>query len=118
MRNVWTHSLFLIAAAASLTAADPRWKDKAAAQWTEEDAKQVLAKSPWSVEVRAIVTRRLTEEQLRDGGQMGQPTGVGNEGVDPEGSGPKVSLNVLTGAGGDDRSLRSLPRGVALKLRW
>src|ERR1035438_7944811 len=34
---------------------------------------------------------------------MGQPQGVGNEGVDPKGSGEKVSLNVFTGPGGDDR---------------
>ncbi len=117
MRTVWTHSCCLMAVAAALTAAAP-WPDKPPAQWTEEDARNVLAKSPWSLEVSAVVTRRLTEEQLREGGQMGQPTGVGNEGVDPAGSGPKVSLNVFAGAGGDDRSLRSLPRGLALKLRW
>ena len=49
---------------------------------------------------------------------MGQPRGVGNEGVDPKGSGEKVSLNVFTGPGGDDRSARSLPRPITLKLRW
>jgi hypothetical protein len=49
---------------------------------------------------------------------MGQPTGGGNEGVDPKGSGPKVSPNVFSGAGGDDRSLRSLPQGITLRLRW
>src|ERR1035438_6919717 len=53
-----------------------------------------------------------------EGGQMGQPQGVGNEGVDPKGSGEKVSLNVFTGPGGDDRSARSLPRPITLKLRW
>jgi hypothetical protein len=118
MRKVWMQSVCLIGAAASLTAADAVWRSKPAAQWTEEDARQVLTKSPWSKEVRAVVTRRLTEEQLREGGQMGQPSGVGNEGVDPKGSGPKVSLNVFSGEGGDDRSPRSLPQGIALKLRW
>ena len=39
---------------------------------------------------------------------MGQPRGVGNEDVDPKGSGPTVSPNILSGRGGDDRSLRSL----------
>jgi hypothetical protein len=43
---------------------------------------------------------------------------IGNENVDPKGSGPTVSLNVFTGPGGDDRSLRSLPQPVTLKLRW
>jgi hypothetical protein len=118
MRNVWMQSVWMIAAAATLTAADPVWKSKPSAQWNEEDARQILAKSPWAKEVSAVVTRRLTEEQLREGGQMGQPLGVGNEGVDPKGSGPTVSLNVFSGAGGDDRSPRSLPQPIALKLRW
>jgi hypothetical protein len=49
---------------------------------------------------------------------MGQPRGVGNEGVDPKGSGPKVSPNVFTGAGGYDRSPRSIPGVITLQLRW
>ncbi len=118
MRNFLVQSLCLVAAAAHLMAADPVWKSKPAAQWTEEDAKQVLAASPWAKEIRAVITRRLTEDQLREGGQMGQPRGVGNEGVDPKGSGPKVSPNVFSGPGGDDRSLRSLPQPITLKLRW
>jgi hypothetical protein len=108
----------MIALAASLLAADPIWNTKRASEWTDADARQVLAASPWSKEIAATVTRRLTEDQLREGGQMGQPRGVGNDGVDLPGSGPRVSLNVLTGAGGEDRSARSLPRGLALKLRW
>jgi len=118
MRNFHVQWLCLVVAAAHLVAADPVWKSKPAAEWTEEDARQVLAKSPWSKEIRATITRRLTEEQLREGGQMGQPRGIGNEGVDPKGSGPKVSPNVFEGPGGDDRSARSLPQPIALKLRW
>ena len=118
MRNFPVLSLFLVMTVARLMAVDPVWKSKPAAQWTEDDARQVLAKSPWAREISAVVTRRLTEDQLRDGGQMGQPTGVGNEGVDPKGSGPKVSPNIFTGAGGDDRSLRSLPQGITLRLVW
>jgi hypothetical protein len=118
MRNLLGQSLFLLGAAALLAAADPAWKSKAPAQWTEGDAKQLLAASPWAKEIRAVITRRLTEDQLREGGQMGQPRGVGNEGVDPKGSGPKVSPNVLSGPGGDDRSTRSLPQSITLRLRW
>jgi hypothetical protein len=118
MRCVLFQSLGVIATATLLTAADPIWKSKAAAVWTEEDAKQVLAASPWVREIRATVTRRLTEDQLREGGQIGQPQGVGNERVDPKGSGPQVSPNVLAGRGGDDRSPRSLPQPITLKLRW
>jgi len=101
-----------------LGAADGVWHSKPPAQWTEEDARQVLAQSPWAREVKAVVTRRLTEDQLREGGQLGQPRGVGNEGVDPKDAGPKVSANVFTGPGGDDRSSRSRPHAVTLRLRW
>jgi hypothetical protein len=104
MRNF----LYLAITVTCLLAADPVWRSKPAAEWTEEDAQQVLAKSPWAKEVRATITRRLTEDQLREGGQMGQPRTIGNEGVDPKGSGPKTSLN----------GTPSLPRPITLLLRW
>jgi hypothetical protein len=119
MRNVWRQTAGLIVAAASLTAAaDPVWKSKPAAQWTEEDALQVLNTSPWVKQVTAVVTRRLTEEQLREAGRMGQPDDIGNRGVDPNGSGPTVSANIFTGRGDNDRSPRSRPQPIVLKLRW
>jgi hypothetical protein len=118
MRSLPVQSFCLIVAAAGLMAADPVWISKPPAQWTEEDAKQILTASPWVKENRATITRRLTEDQLREGGQMGQPLGVGNEGVDAKGSGPKLSPNVFAGPGGDDRSARSLPQPITLKLRW
>src|SRR5271169_746151 len=118
MRNFPVQSICLAVAAAHLMAAGPVWTSKPAAQWTEEEAKQILAASPWVKENRATITRRLTEDQLREAGQMGQPRGIGNEGVDAKGSGPKVSPNVFSGAGGDDRSARSLPQSITLKLRW
>ena len=97
MRTYLRHSICLIATAAALVAADPVWSAKPVTQWTDQDVQQVLAASPWVKEVKAVVTRRLSEDQLREAGQMGQPTGVGNEFVDPKGSGPKVSANILTG---------------------
>ena len=118
MRKVLVQFICLGVAATNLLAADPVWKTKPAAEWTEEDAKVVLSASPWAKDISATITRRLTEDQLREGGQMGQPRGVGNEGVDPKGSGPTVSPNILAGPGGDDRSLRSLARPIHLKLRW
>jgi len=118
MRSFAMQPVCLLAAAACLMAADPVWKSKPAAQWTEEDAKQILVRSPWARENRATITRRLTEDQLREAGQMGQPRGLGNEGIDPKGSGEKVSPNIFTGPGGDDRSPRSLPRPMTLQVRW
>jgi hypothetical protein len=49
---------------------------------------------------------------------MGQPQGVGYDGIDPKGSGPTVSPNVFTGPGGDDHGTRAVARPISLKLRW
>jgi hypothetical protein len=118
MRSFAMEPVCLMAAAVILMGSDAAWKNKPANQWTEEDARQILDRSPWVRENRATITRRLTEDQLREGGQMGQPRGIGNEGVDAKGSGPKVSPNVFSGPGGDDRSPRSLPRPMTLQVRW
>jgi hypothetical protein len=106
---------------APLTAGDSVWIAKQPSQWTAEDANLVLSSSPWAHQTGAVITRRLTEEQLREGGRLGQPTGVGNAGVDPKDSEYKISpemLNVFTGRGGDDRSLRSRAQALTLRLRW
>jgi hypothetical protein len=106
---------------APLIAEDAGWIGKQPSQWTMEDARQVLAASPWAHNTGAVVTRRLTEEQIREGGGMGQPTGVGNAGVDPKGSGYPITpemLNVFTGRGGDDRSQRSRAQALTLRLCW
>ena len=118
MSKLLIHSLWWTAAAVVLMAETPVWISKPAAQWTEDDARLILASSPWAKETRAVVSRRVTEDQLREGGQLGQPRGVGYDGVDPKGSGPKVSPNIFAGPGGDDRSPRSLPQPITLKLRW
>jgi hypothetical protein len=116
MRNL--QLLGLIAGAPSLLAQVPVWKSKPVAEWTEEDTKQVLGRSPWARVITAVVTRRLTEDQLREAGQMGQPQGVGNEGVDPKGSGPKVSPNIFVGPGGADHGTRAIGQPITLRLRW
>jgi hypothetical protein len=118
MLNLLLQSLWLAIAVACLMAADPVWISKPAAQWTEQDARLVLNASPWAKEISAVITRRLTEDQLREAGQMGQPHGIGNDGIDPRGSGPKVSPNVFLGPAGDDRSPRSRAQSIKLKLRW
>jgi len=42
-----------------LLAADPPWKAKPVADWTVEDARQILTDSPWAKNVTAMLTRRL-----------------------------------------------------------
>lgn len=106
---------------ALLIAEDTGWFGKQPSEWTEADAQQLLSSSPWAHNTGAVVTRRLTEEQLREGGQLGQPQTVGNAGVDPKGSEYKISpemLNVFTGRGGDDRSQRSRAQALTLRLCW
>ncbi len=65
-----------------LLAADPDWNTKTIADWSETDAHQVLENSPWAKVVVAGIARRRSEDELREGGQMGQPKGVGYDGVE------------------------------------
>ena len=108
-------------AAVTLVAADPPWKTRPAAEWSEADARLVLESSPWAREIRAGVARRLSEDELRDGGKMGQPKGLGYDVVDPKDSGPKLPTKpsdlVLPGPN-NGRSIRSNVQGITLRLRW
>jgi hypothetical protein len=62
---------------------DPPWKSKPAAQWTEEDAKQVLADSPWVKHFTPQRLRDLSPDERRNGGNMeaGVGKGVGLAGI-------------------------------------
>jgi len=64
-----------------LLAADPAWRTKPIQSWTEEDAKQVLTESPWAKSSQADVNRLQTEDQRREGGNMGEAHGVGYDGL-------------------------------------
>jgi hypothetical protein len=118
MRSLPVQLLGALLAGTVLIAQGAGWIDKPFSQWTDADAHKILESSPWARPNAATITRRLTEDQLRDGGQMGQPRGVGYDGVDPAGSGPKLSGNIFIGPGGDDRSVRSLPRPLKVMVIW
>lgn len=79
-----------------LLAADPSWKNKPIPNWTEEDAKQVLADSPWAETVRADIKRLQTEDIRRAGGNTGNAKGVGFDGLEknPASSTPQITLQV------------------------
>lgn len=100
-------------------AAAPAWTTKLPARWTSDDAKQLLANSPWVKVISAGLARRQTEDELRDGGQMGQPQGPGYEHIDKKGSGitPQLS-DVFIPRPGDGRSIRSKPGTFPIELRW
>jgi len=117
MRWLTVHPVGLVLACLTLAAQDGGGI-KPYSQWTDADARGILTASPWAKANTATVTRRLTEDQLRDGGQLGQPHGIGYDGVDPQSSGPRVSPNILSGPGGNDRSARSLPRPIRLTVVW
>jgi hypothetical protein len=84
------------ACAVLLLAADPFWKSKPVANWTVEDARQVLTDSPWARNVTAMLTRRLNEDELRENsGNMGQPHGVGVDGVGEKPVRPKLDVPTI-----------------------
>jgi hypothetical protein len=99
-------------------AGDPGWKTKLPVKWTPQDAKQVLTSSPWAKYFSGGLARRQSEDELRQGGQMGQPQGPGYDHVDPKGSGWRPTPNIFYGKGAADRSARSLPGTIPLGLRW
>ena len=79
-----------------LLAADPAWMTKRIADWSEQDARQLLTNSPWVKKVAANVLAGLSPYQRREGGDM-QAEGGGRDGLglDPSliGSVP----NLMTG---------------------
>jgi hypothetical protein len=77
-----------------LMAADPAWKDKAPADWTAEDAQQILANSPWTKITTAGITRKQSEDERRAGGEMGEAHGVGFDGIDDKRQKPQVPKDV------------------------
>jgi len=102
-----------LAGALLLLAADPAWKNKPISEWTEEDARLVLADSPWAVNVRSAVMPLQSESARRDGGNMGQPQGVGYAGVDNMTDKQKVA-KVLSG----DFSGNPAIAPITVRVRW
>jgi hypothetical protein len=91
-------SLTFCACVAWMFGAESAWNTKAVANWTEQDAQQILQSSPWSKVVVAGIARRETESERREGGNMGQPHGVGYEGIDDRKFHPEALGNPFGGA--------------------
>jgi hypothetical protein len=98
------------------TAAAPaeRWRNKAIASWTEDDARQILERSPWAKMTVAGIARRQTEDERRAGGNMGQPTGVGFDGIDDRRVRPVLPQNVFLPA----PTAPSRAQLIRLLVRW
>jgi hypothetical protein len=66
-------------ASGSSPASHPFWNDTPISQWSEEEAKQLLADSPWVKKVQPDIVRHLSPFERRDSGDWnaGIPTGFG-----------------------------------------
>jgi hypothetical protein len=87
MRGIPISCVFSLCAvllsARDLRAEDPAWKSKPIPQWSQEDAKEVLAVSPWVKHVTPQRLRDLSPDERRNGGNMeaGVGKGVGLAGI-------------------------------------
>jgi len=100
-----------------LFAADPSWKGKSAAYWTEQDAHQILADSPWAKTVNAAIGPLQTEDERREGGNMGQEHGVGFDGLAD--NRPRVQLPTgILGLVKPESGAPPPAQSITLTLRW
>jgi hypothetical protein len=98
-----------------LVAAEPAWRSKPVANWTDEDTQQILESSPWAKNVVAGIARRQTEDERREGGNMGQPKGVGYDGIEDK----KLSLRQEIGNPlVPGKPLPSTAPTIRLLVRW
>ena len=103
----------LVFSAALLAASgpsDPTWASKPLQQWNEEDAKQVLADSPWVKKVTPVELPHISEEAVRQSGRMG-----GGQGVDIDALAPSNLLGLGSNAQARPRR-RARPH--VLEIRW
>jgi len=105
----------ILGGAALLLAAEPDWRTKAIADWSEADAHQVLESSPWAKTIVAGIARRRSEDELREGGQMGQPKGVGYDGVEDKKRSLKEEIGNPLVPG---KPLPSTAPTIRLLVRW
>ncbi len=111
-----------------LAASEQPWKDKAAADWTEDETKQVLTDSPWAKTVQPTVERQNNGQPQRRGMGRGGGIGIGGIGIGlPGGMGRRGGMGYPGGgypggggnpggsSGGNGRQAAQPP---TLKLRW
>jgi len=68
MHQILRLSLLAFASVVLLSGDDPSWRQKSIAEWDGQDAKQVLADSPWVKNVKLERVRYLSEFERRDSG--------------------------------------------------
>lgn len=110
-----TRSCGLLLLAATFLLADnaPSWKTKPVEQWDNEDAKQILADSPWVGNAKLQPIRDRSPAERRDSGDW--DAGVGG------GVGLAALLEIFTGGGSMDEAIaraRSKPSPGKVEIRW
>jgi hypothetical protein len=97
-----------------LMAADPAWTSKELPAWTEADAKEFLAASPWVKAIKPVLLPGLSESQRREGGDMRAEGGGKSSGIDLSdisGLHPKDRQAAKT-----DLDANGIPHGIV--VRW
>jgi hypothetical protein len=98
--------LFMVPAAL-IAASGPSWTDKPLEQWNEQDARQILADSPWVKKVKPAQLPNVSEAGRRQSGRMGGG----------QGGGESLTFSALTGGGSPQPRRRR--RGIGpVEIRW
>ncbi len=82
MFDKWKLSLLTLSVALA-AAGSQAWKDKRIAEWTEDDAKEVMTESPWAKTVTPSMSGNgnVSNGPQRSGGGMGRGGGIGVGGI-------------------------------------
>jgi hypothetical protein len=99
--------------AALLAASGPSWTSKPLQQWNEEDAKQILADSPWVKKVTPVELPHISEEAVRQSGRMG-----GGQGMDLTELSPSALTGFGSGSASSQGRSRRRARHQVLEIRW
>lgn len=102
----WWPCLFVLSTFQSVVA-DDSWKDKQIAEWSQDDAKQVLSDSPWVKTATPTISRSASDGPRRSG--RGGGFGVGGVGIGLPGVG---GMGRRGGIGGPGTGGGDYPRGA------
>lgn len=111
MRRRIVKPAILLSSVALLFAAEPGWRSKPTDKWSEADAKQFLASSPWIGKATPALLPNRSEFSHRDGGVMGAGQGLGIDGL---------SAGSLLGLGGSQPTQHGRRPSMTepLQIRW
>jgi hypothetical protein len=87
--------LVLVPALGLLSQEIAAWRTKSVPEWTVDDAHQILTNSPWAKTLKASIAGLQTEDQRREGGNMGQETGIGYDGLPDDRTRAKLPKSLI-----------------------